>query len=245
MTTVTQYFSGQGKLFIAPVLGGVIQEKKLRWLGNVPTLQLATEIETETHKESWSGTRAKDFTLKKEKSLTINATIEEFTRDNLVLALQAIDEEIVSGSVNDEISANDLVADDVWLLKHQRISQLVLTDSTATPTVLKSGEHYRVDETFGRITINSVKGLKLPLKAAYAYEKSVSLDMLQTNSEGHYLRFEGLNTADGNKPVLVEVFKADLSPTASLDLITDELGSFELKGEALLHNAQLAKVTLL
>ena len=69
--------------------------------------------------------------------------------------------------------------------------------------------------------------------------------MLQTNSEGHYLRFEGLNTADGNKPVLVEVFKADLSPTASLDLITDELGSFELKGEALLHNAQLAKVTLL
>lgn len=69
---VSEYFSGQGKLWIAPVMGGVIQHNKSRWVGNVPELTLETEVETEVHKESWSGRRAKDLVLKKRKIAEIH-----------------------------------------------------------------------------------------------------------------------------------------------------------------------------
>ena len=240
-----QYYSGQGKLWLAPVVGGAIQYTKMRWVGNVPELSLASEIETETHKESHSGNRAKDFVMKKEKSLTFTAKLEEFSKENLALGFQATLNEVANGSASDMASATDLVAGDTWLLPHRKINTLVLTDSTGSPVTLEVGRHYVVDELFGRITLLDTKGLKLPLKASYQYAAATRLDLLQENVEGWYLRFEGLNTAKDHAPVLVEIFKSSISPTKTVELITDELGSFDLEGEALLHHGKLSAVELL
>lgn len=242
---VSEYFSGQGKLWIAPVMGGVIQHNKSRWVGNVPELTLETEVETEVHKESWSGRRAKDLVLKKEKSLKFTAKLEEFTKENLALGFQATVDSVPAGAAADVESAADLEVGDVWFLPHRNVNTLAVTDSTATPVTLVAGEHYTVDEMFGRVQLLKKTGLKFPLKASYKYAAASRLDLLKTNAEGWYLRFEGLNTANGNAPVLVEVFKSDLSPTKTLNLITDELGSFDLEGEALLHNGKLAQVEML
>lgn len=154
-------------------------------------------------------------------------------------------EAVAAGSADDEESAADMEAGDTWFLAHRNINTLVLTDSTNSPVTLVAGEHYTVDEMFGRVQLLKKTGLKFPLKASYKYAAASRLDLLKTNAEGWYLRFEGLNTANGNAPVLVEVFKSDLSPTKTLNLITDELGSFDLEGEALLHNGKLAQVEML
>lgn len=50
------------------------------------------------------------------------------------------------------------------------------------------------------------------------------------------VRFEGLNTADGNSPVVVDLFKFSVDPLKELSLISDTFGSFQLEG-ALLYDA--------
>lgn len=243
---VSEYYSGQGKVFLAPVVGGLIQHNKARWVGNVPELTLETAVETKEHKESWSGSRTKDLVLTAEKSLTFKAKLEEFTKENLTLAFQADAQEVQSGKATDEASAQELKAGDVWFLANRKISALTIKDSASSSAkTLEAGKHYTVDETFGRVELINLEGLTLPLKASYSFAQATRLDVMKTNVEGWYLRFEGLNTAKGNTPVLVELYKTDLSPAKTLSLINDELGSFELEGKALLHNGSLANIELL
>ncbi|MDK4689698.1 hypothetical protein [Kingella negevensis] len=242
---VKQYYSGQGMVYAAPFVGGTVQTHKARWIGNVPNLELAVEVEELSHKESHSGSRLKDFTLRKELAAKFKLTMEDFSTDNLAMAFAASVAVVPKGKVTDETSPTDLAVGDNWLLSKQKIAKLVIKDSTSSPVTLQVGMHYSVDETFGRVEIFDVSGLKLPLLATFEHEAADVLDLLVAKTDNYYLRFEGLNTADGNRPVLVEIFKASVPPAKMLSLINDELASFELEGDVLLYKGATVRVTKL
>lgn len=86
------------------------------------------------------------------------------------------------------------------------------TITIGTPLAAFDGEALDIDYTYGAQNI------------AYA---------LTEGSAERFLRFEGLNTADDNKPVVVEVFKFLIDPLAEMALISDEIGQFVLEGNAL------------
>jgi hypothetical protein len=52
------------------------------------------------------------------------------------------------------------------------------------------------------------------------------------------LRFEGLNTAESNEPVLIEVFRISADILKELALISDKVQAFELAGSVLLDNTR-------
>lgn len=70
-------------------------------------------------------------------------------------------------------------------------------------------------------------------EATYVYGASNRVDSLTTGSMDRYLRFEGLNTADENRPVIVEVFKFSSDPLRELALIGDGIAQFVLEGNIL------------
>lgn len=77
------------------------------------------------------------------------------------------------------------------------------------------------------------------LTADYTHEAQYQVDALTAGTTSRYLRFEGLNTLDDLRPVVVEVFKFELSPTENLDLINDEAeATFQLTGSVLYDAAQ-------
>lgn len=67
----------------------------------------------------------------------------------------------------------------------------------------------------------------------YTYSAQTQLDALTQGATERYLRFEGLNTADENKPVVVEVFKFAVDPLKELSLIADTIQQFNLAGVVL------------
>jgi hypothetical protein len=69
--------------------------------------------------------------------------------------------------------------------------------------------------------------------ADYTFTTYNKVDSLTQGSTERYLRFEGLNTADDFRPVVVEVFKFVTDPAAAFSLISDEVQQFELTGNAL------------
>lgn len=72
------------------------------------------------------------------------------------------------------------------------------------------------------------------LTVDYLYAAQVRVDALTTAAPEKYLRFEGLNTLDGNNPVVVEVFKFVLDPASEFGLITgEEAASLAIEGSVL------------
>lgn len=72
------------------------------------------------------------------------------------------------------------------------------------------------------------------LTADFDHEAQYEVNAFTESALDRYLRFEGLNTLDEFRPVVLDVFKFRLSPTEGYDLITDEnAATFVIKGTVL------------
>lgn len=83
-----------------------------RHLGNIPEAALEPEVEKLEHFSAMTGIRTKDFTAIISKSMTISLTLEEFSRQNLQLALMGNDltAEDTEGNIGFDIGAADSIS---------------------------------------------------------------------------------------------------------------------------------------
>lgn len=75
--------------------------------------------------------------------------------------------------------------------------------------------------------------------ATYTYATQNRIDAMTQGMSEKYMRFEGLNTADSNSPVVVEVFRFIVDPLKELALIGEGIGPFQLDGNTLADNLQV------
>jgi|GEM_PF-3394727 len=80
----------------------------------------------------------------------------------------------------------------------------------------------------------------IALTADYSYAAQNRIDAMTTGAPERYLRFEGLNTAEENIPVVVEAFRFQVDPGKEFGLIQegDNLSSFVLEGSVLFDALQ-------
>lgn len=238
------YFSGQGKVFIASRATNGLPTA-MRWVGNVPDLKITLETEKLEHKESSSGQRLTDLSLITGKKTSVEFTLEEFSSDNLALALYGTKSSITGSTVTGEILANPLAAGDYARLINGKVSSVVIKDSAATPATLVAGTDYEVTSSdHGTLKILNIGSYVQPFKADYSYGEQVNVGLFQAAAPDRWLRFEGLNTADALKPVLIELYKVSLDPLAELALISDELAKFPLSGAALYDDTKVGDAIL-
>jgi hypothetical protein len=226
----SKYFSGQGKVFIAEVVNGVAGP--LRSVGNTPMLKFDLKVKTLEHQESTSGQRLTDFRLDQGSTASITADLEEFTPENLARVLRGAPVTIAAGSVTAEALPAGLVAGDFVALKKTNVSSVVVKDSAGTPATLVAGTDYVLNEAHGSLQILNVGTYVQPFKVDYANGPAVSSPMFTAGRKTYFVRFEGLNTANDDKPVLVEFYKFQMDP-AGLELISDNMSKFTINGTAL------------
>jgi hypothetical protein len=131
-----------------------------------------------------------------------------------------------------ELSPAVLLAGDIWALKHQKVAAVVIKDSAVIPATVPA-LNYSVDADYGNITILNPGSFVLPFKAEYTYAASDTIAFFSQSIQEVAMRFEGVNTADNNAKVLVEIYRVALSPTKELGLITNDFGKFTIEGDAL------------
>lgn len=125
---------------------------------------------------------------------------------------------------------------------------MVITGLSGTDAAFLNGKWFRIltaSPTAVTLDVNTTgKTITLgtPLSAFsgvaltvdYSYAAQVRVDALTTAAPEKFLRFEGLNTLDGNNPVVVEVFKFVLDPASEFGLITgEEAASLAIEGSVL------------
>ena len=227
------YFSGQGRVYMArrDVNGNPLS---FRWVGNVPDLKVSLSTETIEHKEASSGQRLTDLQLIKSKDGELSCTLEDFSLENLELTLYGTTTKTTSGTVTDEPLRSGIKAGDIVALTRRFVSDVVVQDSaTVTPATLVEGTHYKVHPDMGAIEFLDVGSFVQPFKASYDYGASQSVVMFLTAQPEIWLRFVGVNTAAGNAPVVLDLYKVAINPTKDLSLISDDLQKFELTGRVL------------
>lgn len=230
---MSYYASFQGRVYLGKrdLNGNPIE---VRSPGNVADLKLSLKTEVLEHYESQSGQRSLDHRMIKSKSATISLAIEEFTKENLALALYGTHVATASGTVTDEpIGGAVPVVGDRYFLAHPKVSTLVVKDSASTPTTLTAGTQYTADTDFGALQFLDTMGLTAPFKASYGFGDVSEIGIFTQPLPERFMRLEGLNTAQGNAKVLVELYRVAFDPLKELALISNEYNKFELEGSLL------------
>ena len=230
---MSYYASFQGRVYLGKrdVNGQPIE---VRSPGNVADLKLSLKTEVLEHFESQSSQRTLDHRMIKTKSAMITLAIEEFTKENLALALYGNHVVGTPGTVTGEpVGGAAPIAGDRYFLAHPKVSSLVVTDSAGTPATLALGTNYTADPDFGALQFLDTTGLTPPFKASYAFGDVSEIGIFTQPLPERFLRLEGFNTAQGNARVLVELYRVAFDPLKELALISNEYNKFELEGSLL------------
>lgn len=228
------YFSGQGRVYIG-ARDAAGNPQGLNFVGNVPELKVSLSVETLEHQESTSGQRLTDLQLIKTKKGEFACTLEELIAVNLGLALYGTTIEQVSGTVTAEALPNPVTAGSLYLLAKQNVSSVVVKDASGTPKTLPVAQ-YSLNAKHGSLVINdkTTGGPYVePFKVDYAYGTAQSTALFTQPLPERWVRFEGLNIADSNREVVIDLYRVAINPAKELSIITEELLKFELSGQVL------------
>lgn len=241
----SNYFSGQGVVLMGPRVTGVGPSKPggLFEVGNCSELKLSVNTSTVEHKETTTGARAIDLRLTTEVKANMEVTIENFNAANLSQAMRGHHVSSVAGTVTAEPITG--YPGMISPLAHLRVSNVIVKTTAATPVTLVAGTDYVVNTEAG--SIKFLKGGAVATTTAltvdYSYEAQEEVHGLTQPMQTIWMRFEGLNTADTNKPVVVDVFKFSTDPLKDLELIGDKVNAFMLAGTVLADLTQGSTVS--
>lgn len=222
------YFSGQGRVFIG-ARDNNGNPQGLVFVGNVPDLKVSLSVETLEHQESQSGQRLTDLQLIKTKKGEFACTLEELIQSNLELALYGSTTAVTAGTVTDETVIATAELGKLYLFGKQNVSSVVVKAGASTVP----DTQYTLNAKHGSIMFTDLTGVTGAITASYTYGAANVTAMFTQPLPERWVRFEGLNTADGNKEVVIDLYRVAINPAKDLSVIGTDLMKFELSGQVL------------
>ena len=201
------------------------------------------ETEVTEHKESRTGQRLIDFRLFTQRSGTVTMTLEEIKAKNLEFMLYGTEQSASVTPVTNEALPSGIVVGDIASTKKYPFvtAGFSITDSAIIPATLTLGTHYSIlDRKVGLVTFLNLGSFVQPFKFNYTPEAADLVTMFTQPAKERFLRFSGLNTANSNDPVVVDLYRVIFDPAANVALINDELAQFELSGSVLFDSTRSA-----
>lgn len=215
-----EFYYGKGRFSLAEIdaLTGV--RGQFRYVGDMSVLTPKFSTEQVKHIESNSGQNIEVASFDISKSVSVDSTFHNVNADNLAMMVRSTVTSTAGGTATAESLGAAVAVGDVVYLANPGVSDLVITDSTGTPLTLAEGTDYEVDLNFGRVTILSIGSYVQPFKAAYTFASRKTVGMFTAPQKYYAGRFEGLDLANGNAPVMVDFYKVTPGVLQELQLIS-------------------------
>jgi hypothetical protein len=227
-------FAFQGKIYLGDNVNG--KPRNLRWVGDQSGLNFALSIEKEERKENWSGNKGISVVNIQSKAVSPELVLRELSPDNILIGVHGKLNKIAASTVTGELLPSNLVADEIILLDKGNVSNLVITDSTAsTPLNLVEGTDYAIESAAsGLVKMLEVGTPKVqPFKAAYSHGGMTNVSMLTAQPPVRYLYMEAINTVDGRR-ARIHLYKVQFDPMSQLPLTSQTLSEFTINGATLI-----------
>ncbi|MGE6317458.1 hypothetical protein ACQKC1_17000 [Shewanella baltica] len=225
--TVTESYIGSGIVYVAG-----------RDVGNASGVKVAIEQDTKTQ-PNYRGGGGNAAELTKVKAVKLSFTMNDFSNANMALALRGKVEVITAGAISTPESITavlDGLADTAFMI--DTAVAAVVTDAAGTNT-------YDVDVDYV-VSAGGIRALSSgaitegeTLKVTYTKKAGNAMQALTESGAVVPVVIDGVNDATG-KPWTLKFFKWSPSPTAGMDLIGDDFGSFDIEGGVLADQSIVA-----
>lgn len=227
MPDTTYYpYLGSGKIYArtAGSATGLVE------LGNATKLELSVKEDKQKLKDYSKPGGGTYASVSRISEATLSMTLNDLNKANVARAVFGTASAVAGALVVDEVVTAYKGA--LVPLAHINPTAVVLTNSAATTTYV-AGTDYEVRAgglfIFATGAITEAQALKVDYSYA-AYDK---VEAMTSSSIVLELHFEGLNEANNGRPVVVDIYKAQLSPTKALSLLGDKFADLQVEAEML------------
>ena len=217
------YISLQGKFYLSEIANGVAGA--MRHIGNVPEFELEITTDQVEHQESTSGQRTTDFVLTKTTGVNFSGQLEEVDEANLQYILSGMKSDVASDTVTDQALGTVKVGEEIKLNGYS-LTAVVFTAGSAAIDKSK----YDLDAVFGTVIFKET--IAEPVTATYTTGAVTHTTIASDFNKEYELFFKGINTATGDN-MAVRLWRTKKSPETTFPLIHEELGQYEISGQAL------------
>lgn len=201
-----------------------------RDVGNASGVKIDIEQETKSL-PNYRGGGGNAAEVTKVKSVKLSMTLNTFSNANLALALRGVIETLAQVTVVDEavIALHNGLADTARMID---MAEPVIVKHTSNTPVYVADVDYVVSPAGIRVLSTGAIANAASIKVSYKSAVGNALQALVDSGQEVKVVIDGLNDASG-KPWTLKFFKWKPSPTAGLDLIGDDFGSFDIEGGVL------------
>ncbi|HBY9741559.1 TPA: hypothetical protein MJA79_18745 [Klebsiella pneumoniae] len=231
------YYYGQGKVYLARRdING--RPGAYRWLGDVSELAITLAFEQNVSKISRRGRLFNSRRFISGYTGSLAATWHNFSSDNLSLLLRGEATKTAASIVDREVLPAGINAGDRISLAHQNVWGVEIAGLT-------KGKDYIVDAVWGAIQF-LITPPQQPVELGYQHAGTTSVPIVSNSEHEFALRFEGINLAERNSMVLVELYRLSYNPLAGWQLITSgtSLAGLETTAELLFDPSTLSDTSL-
>ena len=199
-------------------------------LGNASKLELTTKEDKQTLKDFTKPGGGTYASVSRIDNVMVQMTLHDLNKTNVARAVFGTASAVAGETVADEVVV--AFKDALVPLAHINPTAVVVSNSDAA-TTYKEGEDYEVRP--GGIFILDAGDIAdaQSLKVGYTYVAYSKIEAMTTGAITLELHFEGLNEANSDKPVVVDIYRAQLSPTKALSLLGDKFADLQVEAEVL------------
>lgn len=233
MTNTVYYpYLGSGKIYAraAGAAAGLME------LGNASKLELAVKEDKQKLKDYTKPGGGTYASVSRIDTVTLQMTLNDLNKTNVARAVFGTESAVAGATVTDE--AVTAYQDAIVPLAHPNPTAVVVTNSAATTTYVENTDY---EVRAGGIFIIASGAITdaQALKVDYTYAAYDKVEAMTQGAITLELHFEGLNEANGGKPVIVDVYRAQLSPTKALSLLGDKFADLEVEAEVLADTSKV------
>lgn len=211
----------------------------------VDELTLALSQEKITHTSKRSSMRIKDLDVVVATSITGTLKVSTSNADMLKQALFGVKSTVAAGTIT-SVSLGTLAAGDIVKIPgdYRDITLTFIKDSTGSPITLVNGTDYTIDLAAGMVKCLIATGT-MPWVITGSSGVGTGIGLLNERKGEKWLRFKGINVADGDNSVTMDLYKIQISPTKALQLVAsgNEPTVLEIEFEALKDTTKSATAT--
>lgn len=229
----TRLYRGQGQVFLARRVNGL--PAGLEFIGNVSELTLNPQTEKIEHMESQTGNNSVDKVIERGLKVEISMTIDSMASKNLArMVFGKVTEEaakVVNGESHVAYVGKNLIVDNINLLSFDS-----LTDEGGAIDYVAGTDYEVIDLAAGMIRI--LEGGAIAdgqiVEANYETGAQETVAAFGESNTEYWLRFNGLNTAEENNPVIIDCFKVRFAPAQDVAVINDDdFATYQQSGDCL------------
>lgn len=227
MTDTVYYpYLGSGKIY-ARVKGSAAG---LMELGNASKLELAVKEDKQKLKDFSKPGGGTYASVSRISEATLQMTLNDLNKTNVARAIFGSETAVTGATVTAE--AVTAYKGSIVPLAHPSPTAVTVTDTGAVTTYVANTDYEIRAGGIFIIAAGAITNAQA-IKVTYTFASYDKVEAMTSASILLELHFEGLNEANSGKPVIVDIYKAQLSPTKALSLLGDKFADLQVEAEVL------------